>query len=65
MLWTCRFLPIVLIFRLSPHKIKEFAMALGLDAGQETVYNRPMELAQLKNLFTELKQKASDLRGFL
>ncbi len=36
-----------------------------LDGGAETVYNPFMELVQIKNLFSELKQKASDLRGFL
>ncbi len=36
-----------------------------LDASGQTRYNRAMELVQLKSLFAELKQKASDLRGFL
>ena len=36
-----------------------------LDDRGETRYNRPMELVQLKSLFADLKQKASDLRGFL
>jgi hypothetical protein len=38
---------------------------IRLDGGTETVYNRPMELVQIKNLFAELKKKTSDLRGFL
>ncbi len=36
-----------------------------LDGWGETRYNPRMELVQLKSLFAELKQKASDLRGFL
>lgn len=36
-----------------------------LDGGSESVYNPCMELVQLKNLFAELKKKATDLRGFL
>ncbi len=36
-----------------------------LDGMGQTRYNYPMEFVQLKNLFAELKQKASDLRGFL
>ncbi len=36
-----------------------------LDGLGETRYNRLMELVQLKSLFADLKQKASDLRGFL
>lgn len=36
-----------------------------LDASDKTRYNPGMELVQLKNLFAELKKKATDLRGFL
>ena len=36
-----------------------------LDAGAKNRYNRGMELVQLKSMFAELKQTASDLRGFL
>jgi len=39
--------------------------AQNLDVHAQSRYNRPMELVQLKSLFAELKQKASDLRGFL
>jgi len=42
-----------------------FAVCRVLDGQPETRYNRSMELVQLKSLFAELKQKASDLRGFL
>jgi hypothetical protein len=37
----------------------------AIDRWPETRYNRDMELVQLKNLFAELKKKATDLRGFL
>lgn len=37
----------------------------ALDGRSENRYNPGMELVQLKTLFAELKQKASDLRGFL
>jgi hypothetical protein len=36
-----------------------------LDGRGQTRYNRGMELVQLKSMFAELKQTASDLRGFL
>lgn len=38
---------------------------MRLDGSTETVYNPDMELVQIKNLFIQLKKKASDLRGFL
>jgi len=41
------------------------AVSQVLDGICETRYNPGMELVQLKTLFAELKQKASDLRGFL
>lgn len=37
----------------------------ALDGSGINLYNCSMELVQLKTLFAELKQKASDLRGFL
>ena len=36
-----------------------------LDWTSQTRYNHGMELVQLKSMFAELKQTASDLRGFL
>jgi len=37
----------------------------AIDHWPQTRYNPGMELVQLKSLFAELKQKSSDLRGFL